>query len=148
MKSRTLFLTAAALLVMIGVLLFALLSLDGETLPIFPATINRDCAPWDGAAFTVLIPLEEGETIQISIYRSPDIQLPSRYSFPDASMQEGHAQLLLPVDAPEPLTGNVTFQRVEQGATVQGQFGLATQTGRQLQGEFLAEWGNEIVYCG
>lgn len=147
MNSRNLFFAVIALLLLIGALLFTFLTREEEPLILFPATINRDCAPWDGAAFTVSIPLED-ETIKISIYQPPDIQRFVRFSFPDETMREGHALLLLPVDVPDTLTGNVSFERVEQGVPVEGQFDLSTEAGRHFKGIFLAEWENEIVYCG
>jgi hypothetical protein len=147
MKSRNLFFAAAALLVMAAAILFMLLIRVEEPLSLFPASVDRDCAPWDGAAFTVSILLDK-ETIKISIYQPPYIQRFVRLSFPDKTMSKGHALLLLPVDVPEILTGHVSFQRVEQGMPVEGQFDLSTEAGRHFKGAFLAEWGNEIVYCG
>jgi hypothetical protein len=147
MKSRILFFAAAALLVMVAAILFMLLARVEEPLPLFPARVDRDCAPWDGAAFTMSIPLDK-ETITISIYQPPNIQRFVRFSFPDETLREGHALLVLPVDVPETLTGQVSFQRVEQGVPVDGQFDLSTEGGRHFKGTFLADWGNETVYCG
>ena len=147
MNSRTLFFAAAALIVMVAAILFMFQVRVEEPLPLFPASVDRDCAPWDGAAFTVSIPLED-EMIEISIYQPPDIQRFVRFSFPDETLREGHALLVLPVDVPETLTGQVSFQRVEQGVPVDGQFDLSTAAGRHFKGAFLAEWGNETVYCG
>lgn len=147
MNSRTLFFAAAALLVMAAAILFMLLVRVEEPSFLFPASVNRDCAPWDGSAFTVSIPLDE-ETITFSIYQPPDIQRYVRFSFPDETLRKGHAMLVLPVDVPEMLTGQVSFQRVEQGVPVEGQFDLSTEGGRHFKGAFLAEWGNETVYCG
>lgn len=148
MISRNAFqIAVVVLLLLIGAALFMYLKWDDTPLPTFPASVERDCAPWDGAAFTVSIPLED-ETIKVSIYQPPDIQRFVRFSFPDETMSEGHALLLLPIALPEPLTGQVSFQRVEQGVPVDGQFDLSTEAGRNFKGAFVAEWGNEIVYCG
>lgn len=148
MISRNAFqIAVVVLLLLIGAALFMYLKWDDAPLPTFPASVERDCAPWDGAAFTVSIPLED-ETIKVSIYQPPDIQRFVRFSFPDETMSEGHALLLLPIALPEPLTGQVSFQRVEQGVPVDGQFDLSTEAGRNFKGAFVAEWGNEIVYCG
>jgi hypothetical protein len=118
-----------------------------KALPVFPAMIHRDCAPWDGSAFTVSIPMEE-LVINISIYRSPAIMLPAAFSFPDDTGRVGNALLVLPVGSPELLTGKVSFQRVELEFQVEGKFDLATETGKQFKGRFKAEWDNEPVYCG
>jgi hypothetical protein len=149
MKSRI------SLYVFLGLLLIALGGIwffsraETQTQPqVFPAVVNRDCAPWDGSAFTVSIPLPNRSSTAISIYQSPDIQFPASFSFPDESMSQGHALLLLPVGSPEQLTGTVWFQRVEQGTPVEGRFQFRSEAGVQIEGRFIAEWGDEIIYCG
>ena len=62
--------------------------------------------------------------------------------------KDGPFGLMLPVDVPETLTGQVSLRRVDQGVPVDGQFDLSTEAGRHFKGAFLAEWGNETVYCG
>jgi hypothetical protein len=114
---------------------------------IISATINRDCAPWDGSAFTISVPLE-GRGINISVYQSPDIKLPTSFSFQDDPMSTGNVLLILPIGSPEQLTGRVYFQRVSQDVPVEGTFDLVTKAGEHFKGKFIAEWGNEIIYCG
>lgn len=149
MKRRTSLYASIFLIVIAfgGIWFFATLE-NRESLQIFPATVNRDCAPWDGSAFTVSIPISMGATIDISIYRSPDIKLPISFSFPDETMRDGIALLLLPVGPPEPLTGRVWFQRVEPGQPIEGRFHLRSERGEWFDGKFLAEWEQQIVYCG
>jgi hypothetical protein len=125
---------------------------NSEPTPVLPATINHDCAPWDGSAFTVSIPVEEGN-INISIYQSPEIKHPVTFSFTTFSFHEGTEKighsLFLPVTgSPEPLTGKVFFERVEEGTTVEGEYHFSTENGKQFLGKFKAEWESEIVYCG
>ena len=110
MKSRT---TLYLLIV------FFFIALDGiffyysqprqEPARVFPAKVNRDCAPWDGSAFTVQIPLNEGTVLDISIWRTPEIKVPITFSFPDHSGQAGNAILISHVGLPERLTGKVIF---------------------------------------
>lgn len=139
-------LTVAFLVLILGIALITFLGQDEEPPQIYPAMIDRDCAPWDGAAFTVSIPVEK-TIVTISIYRSPELRLPATFAFPDETLMEGNAFLLLPVAMPEPLSGKVSFQRVEQGIPVEGAFDLVTQSGREFKGQFKAEWGNQVVYC-
>ncbi len=81
----------------------------------FAATIQRDCAPWDGAAFTVLIlPEGQGDVIQISIWQSPELKLPKTFSFPDDTGQVGNASLMHSTGAVEQLSGKVSFSSVRQ----------------------------------
>lgn len=148
MNSRNQFFTVVAFLfLMIGALMFVLLTRAPELVVPLPVSVARDCAPWDGPAFTVSIPLEE-TVFRISIYQPPEIQHAVRFSFPDTTLREGHALLLLPDDVTETLTGTVSLQRVEQGTPLEGRFDLSTEAGRHFQGAIRAEWDNRIVYCG
>jgi len=140
--------TASLFILVSGITLQACLSGTQEPLQIFPATVNRDCAPWDGSAFTVSIPMSDGAIIDISIYQSPDISLPVTFSFPDETMRDGNALLLLPAGLPEQLTGKVWFQHVEQGKPVEGWFSLTSKRGERFKGSFKAEWGDQMAFCG
>ncbi|HKG54125.1 MAG TPA: hypothetical protein VKB04_07670, partial [Anaerolineales bacterium] len=113
----------------------------------FSATINRDCAPWDGSAFTVSIPME-GKGIAISIYQSPEIEHPTTFLFAEDTLSTGNALLILPLGSPQQLTGKVSFQNVARDTPVKGQFDLVTNSGKHFKGKFSAEWKNEIVLCG
>jgi len=149
MKSRiSLYVFLGLLLIALGGIWFFSRAETQTQSHVFPAVVNRDCAPWDGSAFTVSIPLSNTSDIAISIYQSPDFQFPASFSFPDESMSQGHALLLLPVGSPEQLTGTVWFQRVEQGTPVEGRFRFRSEAGVQIEGRFIAEWGHEIIYCG
>ena len=120
---------------------------DSEPENILPATINRDCAPWDGSAFTISIPIQGG-SLYISIFQLPNLQHPTIFEFPDETMTVGKTVLTLPFSPAAPVRGNVRLQRVEQERPVEGRFDLVTETGQQLKGEFIAEWGDDIIYCG
>lgn len=147
LKSRTLFFIAIGLLIL-GIAIFTFSTRNQEPAQIFPATINRDCAPWDGSAFTLSFRYDPLTTITISIWQSPSFAFPVTFSFPDETMQVGVAYSLPELDPLEQLTGNVTFRRVETGIPVEGEFDFTTESGKQFKGQFEAEWGNEIVMCG
>src|SRR5262245_28083329 len=129
MKSRIAIAAAVGLLIL-GAALFAFFTSIQPQEQIIPAAINRDCAPWDGAAFTVSIPVENG-MIHISIWKSPDIKLPVTYSFPDRTGTIGNALLRLPGGVSEALSGRVAFQGVTQEGPVEGRFDLVSETGRK-----------------
>src|SRR5215216_6002234 len=148
MNSRTSF------YVLIFLIIFALISIwfysrqpDPEPLLVLPATIDHDCAPWDGSAFTVSIPFEEGN-LNISIYQPPDIKHPLSFSLNEGTQEIGHAIFLPTVGSPEPVTGNVSFEHVEDSIAVDGKYQLRTESGKEFLGKFKAEWGEAIVYCG
>ena len=149
MKPRISLLIAIGLLILIlGIAWFTFSTRNQAPIQVFPATINRDCAPLDGPAFTVSIPYDSGSIIYISIWQSPDIKLPVTFSFPDDIGGVGNATFLLRFSYSVNLTGKVFFWRVEQGSPVEGKFDLLTEAGQQLKGKFKAEWENQPVYCG
>ena len=149
MKPRIQFLIAIGLIILVlGITWYSFSTRNQAAVQVFPATINRDCAPWDGSAFTVSVPMKDGTIIYISIWQSPDIKLPARFSFPDETGQVGNAHILPELDPLQPLSGEVSFRRVEEGIPVEGGFNLMTESGKQFKGRFKAEWGNEIIYCG
>jgi hypothetical protein len=145
MKPRILF---ALLILFFGITIFIFLSRGQPTEQVFNATIQLDCAPWDGSAFTVQIPLNRGDLIHISIWKAPTITFPTTYTFPDATGQIGNAILIYPTGDPELLTGTVTFTRVEETYPVEGQFKFIAANGTQLVGHFKAEWNNQVMLCG
>jgi len=148
MRPQTKFLVIVSLMILfLGGAYYAYSAQKHEAPPVITATIRRDCAPWDGSAFTVSIPLEEG-VIDISIYQAPEIDLPVRFLFPDPTGNTGNALLLSSEGVPEQLNGNVSFQSVVQDSAVEGVFDLHTIADRQFKGSFVAEWINQPVLCG
>ena len=133
------------------VLCIAWYSLPGrrvETLQAFRGVVNRDCAPWDGAAFTVSIPLRDDATLAVSIWQAPEIMRPIAFIFPDDSFQVGNAALSAPDGILEQLAGEVWFERVEHGQPVEGRFHLQSERGSKFDGQFTAVWGNLVAMCG
>lgn len=129
-----------------GTWVFYLLK-DSDSLQVFPATINRDCAPWDGAAFRVAIPMEES-VLDISIFQAPAIKHRAAFSLQEGTGSVVDAFLLLSDGSHQQLSGKVIFRRVEEGIPVEGEYHFGTASGEQFTGRFRAEWGDEIVYCG
>lgn len=149
MKPRTpLAITISLLILILGMALFTFSTRNREPLQTFPATVNRDCAPWDGAAFTVSIPYNSTSTIMISIWQSPDIRLPITFSFPDETGQIGFAYILPELDPLQQLSGKVRFRHVDGESPVEGEFNLLMESGQKFKGKFEAEWGNQIAMCG
>jgi hypothetical protein len=149
MKSRAQFFIVVGLLTLLfGITWFTFSTRNQDPLQVFPATINRDCAPWDGSAFTVSIPYDSTSTIMISIWQSSDIRLPITFSFPDETGQIGLAYILPELDPLQQLSGKVRFRRVDGENPVNGEFNLFTEAGQEFKGRFEAEWGDEIVMCG
>ncbi|MGZ9234915.1 MAG: hypothetical protein ACXW4E_05265 [Anaerolineales bacterium] len=149
MKSRTQFSIAVGfLLLTLGFIWFILSGQTREPAQVYPATINRDCAPWDGTAFTMSFRYDPITTITISIWQSPRFAFPVTFSFPDETMRVGTAYSVQELDPLEELNGKVTFWRVEEGIPSEGEFSFTTERGKRFSGRFSAEWGNQIVYCG
>ncbi|MCI0554265.1 MAG: hypothetical protein L0287_25230 [Anaerolineae bacterium] len=149
MKARTRFLIVVGLIILVlSIAWYTYPKRNQEPAQVFPATINRDCAPWDGAAFTLSIPTEDGIIIYVSIWQSPDIKLPVTFTFPDETGQIGFAYIIPDLDPLQQLSGEVFFWRVEEGIPVEGEFNFTTESGKQFKGKFKAEWGDQVVYCG
>lgn len=112
------------------------------------ATVNRDCAPWDGLAYTIAIPDQAGSVIVVSIWKSPDFPFPVTYSFPDSSGRIGTAILQSTYGSYQQLNGKIILQPFETGSPVEGRFNFTSEDGKQFKGNFNAEWGNQIALCG
>ena len=149
MKTRALWIPLlGALAALIG--LSVLLTRRYDGVRVVAARVDRDCAPWDGSAFTLSIPVEgePGATLMISIWQSPDFKLPAAFSFPDETGRAGNA-VYRPASGPdEPLSGQVSFTRVQLGSPVEGQFDLVSESGGGFSGRFEAEWGAGVIGCG
>jgi hypothetical protein len=147
MKSPILPYTLIALLALSFVILWLNHSgNDQESTQLFPATVNRDCAPWDGSAFVISIPYDSMSTMEISIWRSPDAKFSTSFSFPDNTGRIGNAALHAQNGSPEQLTGKVFIRSTEHG--MEGEFNFFTETGSQFTGRFTAVWGDFIALCG
>jgi hypothetical protein len=147
MKSRTALYVVIALILALGGIWFLNARQEAQPTQVFPATVNRDCAPWDGAAFTVSIPMDSS-ILDISIFQSPSIKSPAAFALNENTIDTGDAFLFPSAGPPEPLTGRVHFEHIEEGIPVEGEFHFTTRSGEQHTGRFEAQWRNEIVYCG
>ena len=114
-----------------------------------PASIQHDCAPWDGAAFTVtILPQGQGrDTISISIWQAPELTSPKTFSFPDNTGQVGNASLMQAGGAVEQLSGKVFFSLIKEGSPVEGRLELSADNGQRFAEKFRAEWDDQIVMC-
>lgn len=146
-KPRTLFFITISLLIL-GIALFAFFTRNQEPLRTFPATVNRDCAPWDGSAFRVLVQMEAGAVINISIWQAPDIQFSKTFIFPEDTGQIGNVSLVLANGEYESLSGEVRLEGVSEGKPFAGRFNLKSERGGMYVGQFEAEWDNQIALCG
>jgi len=136
------------LIALLSIALFTFYTQRQKPEPVFSATISRDCAPWDGTAFTIAIPMSGGATLDISIWQSPDIDRAITFSFPDETQKSGNVSLTPQFGQPEQLTGKVWFKNVGEGMPVEGRFSLTSESGARLEAKFIAEWDHQVVYCG
>jgi len=149
MKPRIQFFIAIGLFTLIlGITWFRFSTHNQEPTQTFPATISRDCAPWDGSAFRVSVPVNGGAMLDISIWQAPDIKNPVTFSFPDNTGRVGNANYRLASGTYGQLSGTVFFWRVEEGNQVEGKFKLVTETGQQFEGQFKAKWKSQLILCG
>ena len=150
MKPRTQFLiTIGVLIVILAITWISYSNRVQEPVQIFPATIHRACAPWDGPAFTIFISLNDENIMQVFIWQAADIKFPVTFAFPDETGQVGFAYIG-PIHEPlqQQQSGEVSFQRVEEDMPVEGEFDLRTENGKRFIGKFKAEWNNATAMCG
>jgi hypothetical protein len=150
MKPRIQFLITISVLIVILVITWISYSNRApEPMQIFPATIHKACAPWDGPAFTLFISLNDGNFMQVFIWQAADIPVPVTFGFPDQTGQVGFAYIG-PIHEPlqQEQSGEVSFKRVEKDMPVEGEFDFRTENGKRFIGKFKAEWDNAIVMCG
>jgi hypothetical protein len=138
--------TKLGLTVVLVLLLAACAPAQGA--PALAATINRDCGPADGPAFTVEIPMEARGRLVVSIWQAPEISGRARFTLTDPTDATGSATLFTSADAYEPLSGTITFEGVNSGRPVQGDLRLISASGEVFEGAFTAEWGDFQAYCG
>src|SRR5262252_57043 len=113
------------------------------------ATIQGDCAPWDGAAFRVTIPGAtlgtqlDSASIGIAIWKSPHITRRTTFRFADghsAVPDSGAAVLWSKGGKAERLRGSITFESVTSDAPVDGSFDLTSKSGMRFTASFHATW--------
>jgi len=131
-----------------GILVFLIRSSPNEPAEFFPSTVNLDCAPWDGPAFTVFVQYDPGTMIIISFWQPPNIPYRSTFSFPDEDGQMGNAYLAPALGSYAALNGEVMLQRVSADKPVEGSFRLTSEGGDYFEGRFEAEWDENHILCG
>jgi len=120
----------------------------------FHGEVSRDCAPWDGPAFSVSISTVanakkvEPPILHVSIWQSPNLKSGGRFVFPDLSQRIGAAFIEPSSGSETPLRGTVTFTKVMSGETVEGQFDFLDPNGRRYAGRFSANWTAISASCG
>lgn len=61
-------------------------------------------------------------------------------------MQIGNAYILPELGPYTPLSGEVWFQRVEEGMPIEGRFSFTSERGEAYEGGFIAEWESQIAH--
>ena len=122
-----------------------------DTTPI-KAVIKYSAAPWDDAAYEILIPvpkIAEGSDpfIRIDIWGNPKYQKGKSFHFSkEGSRKDGGRAVFQPIlnkSMPVTLTGTVSFRALQKGHPVFGSFEFADPDGRTFKASFEATWGNK-----
>jgi len=120
----------------------------------FYGEVSRDCAPWDGAAFSVSIQPVAGlkkmdfPLIHVSVWQAPGLRGAAHFAFPDSTEKIGAAFIQPRSGSVTPLSGTVSFKRVMPNETTEGQFDFVDPNGRRYSGKFTATWNGKMVMCG
>jgi len=124
---------------------------QGDATPI-KAVINYSVAPWDDAAYEIIIPLKNipkssNPAIAIDIWGNPEFQEAKSFRFSkDGGRKQGGGASFQPVlnqSLPVQLTGTVSFKALKKGQPVFGSFDFVSSDGRTFNGSFRADWGNK-----
>lgn len=116
------------------------------------AVINYSAAPWDDAAYEILIPtpkIAEGSDpfIRIDIWGNPEYQTAKSFHFSkEGSRKDGGRadfQTILNKSMPVTLTGTLSFRALQKGHPVFGSFEFVAPDGRRFKASFEAAWGNK-----
>jgi hypothetical protein len=116
------------------------------------AVINYSTAPWDDAAYEILVPMTNisgspNPFIIIYIWGNPGFQKPKSLQFSKVGdLKEGGRASFQPVlnrSMPITLTGTVVFRALQKGHPVFGTFDFASPDGRTFKASFEATWGNK-----
>ena len=120
----------------------------------FYGEVSRDCAPWDGAAFSVSIQPVAGlkkmdfPLIHVSIWQAPNLRGSARFEFPDVTGKIGAAFIQPRSGSVTQLRGTVSFTRVVPDQTTEGQFDFLDPNGKRYSGKFSAAWNGRMIMCG
>ena len=116
------------------------------------AVINYSAAPWDDAAYEILVPMQNiasgsDPSVRIDIWGNPEFQKAKSFHFSkEGDRKEGGRasfQSILNKSMPVTLTGTVSFKTLQKGHPVFGAFELAGPDGRTFKASFEATWGNK-----
>jgi hypothetical protein len=121
--------------------------------PVVEGQIDVSSAPWDGAAYALILPLGEGSSVlRIDLWGHPSSAGPLTVKFTGqedpgggAGRGEGRVsfQQILNKSIPAPLAGRVVFDRLEEGKPVTGHYELNTfDQARGFKGFFRLRWGS------
>lgn len=116
------------------------------------AVINYSAAPWDDAAYEILIPapkIAEGSDpfIRIDIWGNPEYQNAKTFHFSkEGSGKDGGRavfQAILNKSMPVTLVGTLSFRALQKEHPVFGSFEFTATDGRTFKASFEAAWGNK-----
>ncbi len=126
----------------------------GSATPL-PAQIWNDCAPWDGPAFTITVPLarrsaEAPTILTIAIWEPADGRTPLSFVFPrDGARAQGSVTLQPRPGVSGLMSGQVRFRSLHSRQPVEGSFDLVSKGGEIVRGTFRARWvDGQRVLCG
>ncbi|HXT02490.1 MAG TPA: hypothetical protein VN915_17595 [Elusimicrobiota bacterium] len=114
-------------------------------------------APWDGAAYSLEIPLEKSAdapdpAIRVSLWGNPEFPDGQTIRFTGKENTgggpgkgDGHAtyQTVFNKSWPDGLAGTIVFASLVKGKPVVGSYDFTSTKGKTFKGTFTAAWGNE-----
>ncbi len=103
--------------------------------------ITAECAPWDGPALGLKLPLTGAWTLTLAVYPSGHAGSVQVYPVQvQAGTGGADAWLSGPASTMRATGGTVWLDRFVDGVGAAGRFTLALEDGQRLQGTFSARW--------
>lgn len=103
--------------------------------------VSEGCAPWDGPALQLALPLAPERTLRLALYPAGSAASPQVYPVGVQSGAGGADAWLGGAGTGEQATaGRVWLDRLVSGKGAAGHFDLKLTGGQRLQGTFAARW--------
>jgi hypothetical protein len=127
----------------------------GADSPWAPALAWPDCAPWDGAATRIVIPLSAGDDrasqvdLTLALYEAPQAIRGKSWTISESSANQLSVSLC-PAGGPcrYATAGWIRVESGSEGSDIRGQYRVTLSDGQVLNGRFSAPLQQRVQLCG
>ena len=120
------------------------------------ATAMRDCAPWDGAAVSILLTAEPLDStmiprppyLRLAIWKDLGSLQDAVFVWPSEEQVGAGSYCTGENDCEAALSGMVQFHKLGSDSSLVGEFEVSFPNEEPFAGGFLADWLSHTVLCG